>query len=63
MYYYFEKDSRRFSFSCDNEVGYNPDKYVKVLIEDPSIIDFKYLWTLDSDDKTLIKGSESHAPY
>ena len=62
MNYYFEKDSRRFSFSCGVEVGYNPDKHVKVLIEDPSTIDFKYLWTLDSDNKTLIKGVESHAP-
>ena len=62
MNYYFEKDSRKFSFSCDVEVGHDPDKHVKVWVEDPSTIDFKYLWTLDSDDKTLIKGAESHAP-
>ena len=62
MYYYFEKNSRKFSFSCDVEVGYDSTKHVKVWIEDPSTVDMLFSWTLDSDDKTLIKGAESHAP-
>lgn len=62
MNFYFEKDSRKFSFSCDVEVGHDPDKHVKVFIEDPTKIDMMYSWTLDSDDKTLVKGAECHAP-
>ena len=62
MNYFFEKDSREFSFSCNVEVGYDPTKHVKVWIEDPSTVDTMFSWTLDSDDKTLIKGAESHAP-
>mgnify|MGYP003128234714 CR=1 FL=1 len=62
MNYYFKKDTREFQFSCDMEVGYDSTKLVKVWIEDPSKIDTLYKWTLDADDKTLIKGEESHAP-
>ena len=62
MNYYFRKDSREFCFSCDVEVGYDPDKHVKVWVADPSTVDMMFSWTLDSDDKTLIKGAESHAP-
>lgn len=62
MNYFFKKDTRQFHFSCGTEVGYNPDTHIKVWIEDPSTIDSKYIWTLDSDDKTLIKGEECHAP-
>lgn len=62
MNYYFEKTSRNFNFSCDAEVNYDQTKYVKVWVEDPSTVDMMFSWTLDSDDKTLIKGAESHAP-
>ena len=63
MYYYFKKDTREFSFTCDTEIIYDSTTYVRVWIEDPSKIDFLYSWTLDSDNKTLIKGAECHAPY
>lgn len=62
MNYYFRKDSREFCFSCDVDVEHDSDKYVKVWIEDTSTVDMMFSWTLDSDDKTLIKGAESHAP-
>ena len=63
MYYYFEKDSRKFSFSCNIEVNHDPIKHVKVWVEDPSKVDMLYSYTLDTDDKTLIKGEECHAPF
>ena len=63
MYYFFEKDSRVFSFSCDGEIGYDTNKHVRVWVEDPSKIDMLYSYTLDTDDKTLIKGEECHAPF
>jgi|TARA_R100000455_G_C6244316_1_gene102413 hypothetical protein len=62
MYYYFEKDSRKFSFSCNIEVNHDPTKHIRVWVEDPTQIDMMFSWTLDSDNKTLIKGAESHAP-
>ena len=62
MNYYFKKDTREFQFSCDVEIKYDPTNLVRVWVEDPSTIDALYKWTLAADDKTLIKGEESHAP-
>ena len=62
MYYYFAKDSRKFCFSCDVEVGYDPTKHVRVWVEDPTKIDMMFSWTLADDDTTLVKGAECHAP-
>tara|TARA_R100000773_G_scaffold30706_1_gene26230 strand:+ start:1202 stop:1399 length:198 start_codon:yes stop_codon:yes gene_type:complete len=62
MYFYFKKESRQFAFSCDVEINYDPTVYIKVFVEDPSKVDMLFSWTLDSDDKTLIKGAECHAP-
>jgi len=63
MYYYFKKDTREFSFTCNTEISYDSTTHVRVWIEDPSTVDMLYKWTLDSDNKTLIKGEECHAPY
>lgn len=62
MNFYFEKESRKFSFSCDVEVGYDPTKHVRVWVEDPTKIDMLFSWTLSDDDTTLVKGAECHAP-
>tara|TARA_R100000353_G_scaffold6888_1_gene8841 strand:- start:1 stop:207 length:207 start_codon:yes stop_codon:yes gene_type:complete len=61
MYYAFKKDTRVWHFTCDDSTTINTDTHVAVWVEDPSTVDMKYLWTLDTDDKTLIKGAESHA--
>ncbi len=61
MYYVFKKDTRVWHFTCDDSIIINPDTHIAVWVEDPLTVDMKYLWTLDTDDKTLIKGAESHA--
>lgn len=62
MYFYFKKDSRQFALSCNAQMNYDPTVYVEVWVEDPSKIDIMFSWSLADDDKTLIKGAESHAP-
>lgn len=63
MNFYFAKDTRKFSFSCDINVEYDTSKYVKVWVEDPTKVDMLFNWTLADDDTTLVKGAECHAPF